>query len=130
MSTTAFRAQNRASRLQQELIPILRATGSIEGAEHYWSRVNFGKGFGRKLACYGFDKRERQLLVNRIAFPSVNFVEVDAALAAGNKLRDVYALACGEGFIARDQNDRYKLARKGLKIVRIHRGSIIRRDLK
>lgn len=125
MSTTAASAKNRAIRLQQELIPILRATGSIEGAEHYWRSVNFSKGFGRKLTCYGFDTRERQLLINRIAFPHVNFVEVDAALAAGNKLREIYALACGEGSIARDENGRYKVARKGLKIVRIYRKSII-----
>ena len=115
MNTTASLAKNRAIRLQQELVPILRATGSIAGAEKYWREVDFGKGFGRKLAGYGFDRRERQSLINRIAFPSVNFVEVDAALAAGNKL---YDLACGRSSIAKDSAGRYKVGKKGFKIIK------------
>ena len=121
MSTTTPPAKNRAIRLQCELVPILRATGSVEGAEQYWRKVNFRQGLGRKLACYGFDKPERQSLINRIAFPGVNFLEVDAALAAGNKLQELYALASGEASLARDEKGRYKVARKGLKIVRICR---------
>jgi hypothetical protein len=107
--------------LQQELVTILRETGSIDGAKLFWHRVDFKKGFGRELACYGFEKRERQLLINRVAFPDLNFVEVDAALKAGNKLRQLYQLASGCASIARDSNDRYKAGNKGLKIVPIIR---------
>lgn len=116
MNMTASLAKNRAIRLQQELVPILRATGSMAGAEQYWRHVDFQKGFGRKLACYGFDKPERQSMINRVAFPLVQFVEVDAALAAGNHLRQLYALACGDAWMVRDGKN-YKRGRKGLKII-------------
>jgi hypothetical protein len=117
MSTAAPAPKSRLIRLQQELVSILRATGSIDGAERYWKRIDFNKGFGRKLACYGFHRLERQLMINRVAFPEINFVEVDAALHAGNRLRQIYALAHGEAWIARDLNQQYKIARKGLKII-------------
>jgi hypothetical protein len=117
MSTTAPLAKNRAIRLQQELVPMLRATGSIEGAEGFWHRIDFAKGFGRKLACYGFDRADRQALINRVAFPEVNATEVDAALAAGNKLAQLYQIACGYASIARDANDEYQGGKKGLKVV-------------
>jgi hypothetical protein len=117
MSTTASPARNRAIRLQQELVAILRETGSIEGAKLFWQRVDFKKGFGRKLACYGFTKCERQLLINKVAFPDVNFVEVDAALKAGNKLRQLYELASGRASIAQDSRHRYKYSHKRLKLI-------------
>jgi hypothetical protein len=98
---------------------VLRATGSIEGAEQFWRRMDFNKPFGKKLACYGFAKRARQLLINKVAFPDLNFIEVDAALKAGNKLWQLYQLASGCASIARDSNDQYKPANKGLKIVPI-----------
>ena len=63
MNTTAPLAKNRAIRLQQELVPMLRVTGSFEGAERFWRRIDFAKGFGKKLACYGFDRPERQALI-------------------------------------------------------------------
>jgi hypothetical protein len=119
MNTMALVARNRCIRLQQELVEMLRATGSIEGAEQFWCRMDFNKGFGKKLACYGYASRERQLLINKVAFPSLNFIEVDAALKAGNKLRQLYQLASGSAAIARDSHDRYKPANKGLKIVPI-----------
>jgi hypothetical protein len=121
MRTVASVAKNRAIRLQQELVAILRETGSIEGAKLFWHRVDFKNGFGRKLACYGFEKRERQLLINKVAFPDLNFIEVDAALKAGNKLRQLYELASGCASIAQDSNGLYKPANKGLMIVPIIR---------
>lgn len=121
MKTVASVAKNRCVRLQQELVETLRATGSIEGAEQSWQRLNFNKSFGKKLACYGFQKRERQLLINKVAFPDLNFMEVDAALKAGNNLRQLYKLASGCASIARDSNDQYKKANKGLLIVPIRR---------
>jgi hypothetical protein len=116
MSTTAP-AKNRAIRLQQDLVPILRRTGSIEGAEQFWRQIDFGRGFGRKVACYGFYRRERQALINRVAFPNINAAEVEAALEAGNKLGQLYELACGHASIARDANNEYRRGRKGLKVV-------------
>jgi hypothetical protein len=126
MRTVAAVAKNRAIRLQQELVTILRETGSIEGANVFWRRVDFKKGFGRKLACYGFEKLERQLLINKVAFPDLNFNEVNAALKAGNKLRQLYELASGCASIARDSNNRYKPANKGLMIVPIIRSRELR----
>ena len=117
MNTMASVAKNRCIRLQQELVEVLRATGSIEGAEKLWRSVDFNGPFGKKLACYGFAKRARQLLINKVAFPDLNFIEVDAALKAGNKLRQLYQLAIGCASIARDSNDRYKPGNKGLKVV-------------
>jgi len=114
-------AKNQCVRLQQELVEVLRATGSIKGAEQFWRRLNFNKPLGKKLACYGFQKGERQLLINKVAFPDVNFIEVDAALKAGNNLRQLYKLASGCASIARDSNDRYKAANKGLTIISIRR---------
>ena len=119
MRTVGAVAKNRSIRLQQELVAILRKSGSIEGAKLFWHRVDFESEFGRKLACYGFAKRERQLLINKVAFPDVNFVEVDAALKAGNKLRQLCQLASGRASIAQNSNHRYKPANKGLKIVPI-----------
>jgi hypothetical protein len=117
MNTTAPLAKNRAIRLQQDLVSMLRATGSFEGAERFWHRIDFAKGFGRKLACYGFDRADRQALINRAAFPEVNATEVEAALAAGNKLTELHQIACGHASIARNANDQYQCGRKGLKVV-------------
>ena len=119
MRTVAAVAQSRAIRLQRELVPLLRETGSIEGAKLFWHRVDFGNGFGQKLACYGFAKSERQLLINKVAFPDVNFDEVDAALKAGKKLRKLYGLASGRLSIAQDSNGQYKQSSKGLKLIRV-----------
>jgi hypothetical protein len=119
MKTVGPVAKNRCVRLQQELVEMLRATGSIEGAEQFSLRVDFKKSFGKKLACYGFGKRERQLLINKVAFPDLNFIEVDAALKAGNKLWQLYQLASGRASVARDSSDKYKPSNKGLKIIPI-----------
>jgi hypothetical protein len=121
METITPVTKNRCVRLQQELVEMLRATGSIEGDEQFWLRLDFKKSFGKKLACYGFGKRERQLLINKVAFPASNFTEVNAALEAGNKLWQLYQLASGRAWIARDSNDKYKPSNKGLKIIPIRR---------
>jgi hypothetical protein len=123
MSTAAPVARNRAICLQQELVVILRGTGSIRGAEQFWRHVDFTKGLGRKLACYGFAERDRQFLINKVAFPDVNLHEVDAALKAGNGLLQLHELASGRAFIARDSNNQYKAAKKGLKIIHTARAS-------
>ena len=116
MNTLPLVAKNRAVRLHQELVETLRATGSLAGADQFWRHVNFKKGLGRKLACYGFAKRERQIQINKVAFPDANFSEVDAALRAGNNLYQLYQLASGGASLARDETNRYKRGRKGLRI--------------
>ena len=54
MSTVALLTKNRCVRLQQELVEVLRATGSIEGAEQFWRHMDFNKPFGKKLAMLRF----------------------------------------------------------------------------
>ena len=110
-------------RLQQELVAMLRETGSAEGAKQFWSRIKFDQRFGRKLARYGFGVPERQLRLNKVAFPDCNFVEIDAALKAGNKLYQLYDLACGRSSIAKDSAGRYKVGRKGFIIIKHAAGS-------
>ena len=127
MRMVASVAKNRGIRLQQELVALLRDTGSIEGAKLFWRSVDFTKGFGRKLAYYGFANCQRQSLINKVAFPDVNFVEVDAALKAGKKLRQLYGLASGRLSIARDSNEQYKQSSKGLKLIPLRRREATRR---
>lgn len=122
MRRIARPAKNQAIRLQQELVGLLRETGSIEGAEQFWHRTDFKNGYGRKLACYGFESRTRQSLINKVAFPDLNLCEVDAALKAGNRLLHLYELASGRASIARDANNQYKTARTGLKIIQVKSG--------
>jgi hypothetical protein len=67
-------------------------------------------------------------LINKVAFPDLNFVEVDAALKAGNKLQQLYELASGRASIGQDSNHRYKASNKGLKIVPIVVSPALRRN--
>jgi hypothetical protein len=67
---------------------------------------------------YGLGLRQRQLQLNKIAFPDSNVAEVDAALRAGNNLNRLYELACGRASIAKDSAGHYKFGNSGLKIVR------------
>jgi len=47
-------------------------------------------------------------------------MEVDAALAAGNKLRTIYDLACGTLSVVRDSKGQYQIGSCGLKTFRAH----------
>lgn len=71
----------------------------------------------KRIVNYGLGPREKQLLLNKIALPDFNAAEVDAALRAGNNLRNLHDLACGRAFIAQDAAG-HKIGNKGLKIVR------------
>ena len=105
-------------RLQQDLVAMLRATGSVEGAEQFWRRIKFDKRFGKKVAHYGFAVPARQIRLTKVAFPKCNFSEVDDALKAGNKLHQIYELACGRSSIAKDSAGQYKVGNRGFKTVR------------
>jgi hypothetical protein len=78
MNAVGSVAKNRRVRLQQQLVIMLRATGSIEGAKQFWQRIKVDKRFGRKIGHYGFLMPEQQLQLNKVAFPECNFIEVDA----------------------------------------------------
>ena len=96
----------------------LRASGSMEGAEQTWVRLRLNARLWKRIVTYGLSLPERQLQLNKIAFPDANAAEVDAALRAGNNLNRLYELACGRASIARDSAGHYKIGTKGLKIVK------------
>jgi hypothetical protein len=127
MKVAAQIANHPKVRLHQKLVSILRATGSIEGAERTWSRIELDKRLWKKVANYGLAVRDQQLRLNKVAFPDCNNVEVDSALKAGNNLNCLYELACGRASIAKDSAGQCKVGNKGLKIVK-HATAFIRRD--
>jgi hypothetical protein len=103
--------------LHRELVDALRASGSLKGAEQTWTRFQLNARLWRRIVTYGLGLRERQLQLNRVAFPDTDAAEVDAALRAGNNLNRLYELACGRASIARDKGGRYKIGKKGLMII-------------
>src|SRR5471030_1264132 len=118
MKTAAEIANHPKARLHQNLVEILRASGSTKGAEQTWVRLRLNARLWKRIITYGLGLRERQLQLNKIAFPDSNAAEVDAALKAGNNLNRLHELACGRASIARDSAGSYKSGGKGLKIVR------------
>jgi hypothetical protein len=118
MKTPAEIANHPKARLHQQLVATLRASGSVKGAEQTWIRLRLNPRLWKRIVIYGLSLRERQLQLNKIAFPDFNAVEVDAALRAGNSLNRLYELACGRASVAKDSAGRYKIGGKGLKIIK------------
>ena len=118
MKTAAEIANHPKARLHQHLVETLRASGSVEGAEQTWFRLQLNARLWKRIVTYGLALPGRQLQLNKIAFPDANTAEIDAALRAGNNLNRLYELACGRASIARDSTGHYKVGAKGLKIVR------------
>ena len=126
MKAAAEIANHPKARLHRELVETLRASGSMKGAEQTWVRLRLNARLWKRIVTYGLGLRERQLQLNKIAFPDANAGEVDAALRAGNNLNRLHELACGRASIARDSAGHYKTGNKGLKIVR-HAAVVFRR---
>ncbi|MEY2508628.1 MAG: hypothetical protein QOH01_2957 [Verrucomicrobiota bacterium] len=118
MKTAAQIASHPKARLHRELVANLRAFGSIEGAERAWLRFPLDPRLWRRIVTYGLGLPERQMKLNKIAFPDSNATEVDAALQAGNNLNRLYDLARGCASVAIDSAGHPKLGSKGLKIIR------------
>jgi hypothetical protein len=118
MKTPAEIANHPKARLHRELVEALRASGSLKGAEQTWMRFRLNARLWKRIVNYGLGQREKQLVLNRIALPEFNGAEVDAALRAGNNLRNLYDLACGRASVTRDAAGDPKIGNKGLKIVR------------
>ena len=118
MKPAAEIAHHPKARLHRELVEMLRASGSMKGAEQTWIRIRLNPRLWKRIVIYGLGLGERQLQLNKIAFPDANDREVDAALRAGNNLNRLYELACGRASIARDSAGHYKVGAKGLKIMR------------
>ena len=118
MKTPVEIANHPKARLHRDLVATLRASGSVEGAEQTWVRLRLNARFWKRVVTYGLGLRERQLQLNKVAFPDANAAEVEAALKAGNNLRKLYELARGRASIAKDSAGRYRLGRKGLMIVK------------
>lgn len=119
MKTHAEIANHPKARLHRELVALLRAAGSIEGARGVWLRIPRDQGLWHRLAKFGFAAAERQEQLNKVAFPECNWIEVDAALRAGNRLFAIYELATGRALIARDGDGGFKVGRKALKVIKI-----------
>jgi hypothetical protein len=111
-------ANHPKARLHRELVAVLRATGSAEGAEKEWVRMKCNLRRWRRLETYGFGSIEQQLRLNRVAFPACNFQDVAFGLTAGNKLHELYELACGRASIARNSAGQPRRGNKGLIIIR------------
>jgi len=102
MKSPAEIANHPKARLHRDLVATLRASGSVQGAEQTWVRLRLHPRFWKRIVTYGLGLRERQLQLNKVAFPEANATEIDAALKAGNNLRKLYELACGHASIAKD----------------------------
>jgi hypothetical protein len=127
MKTRAEIADHPKARLQRELVAQLRAAGSIKGARGVWSRIQRDQRLRHRAVKFGFAVAERQEQLNKIAFPDDNWIEVDAALRAGNKLFAIYQLASGHALIARDGGGLFKFGRKGLKVIKIATRTAVRK---
>ena len=119
MKTPAEIAAHPKAQLHRELVTRLRDCGSIDGAEQAWMRFRRNRQLWPRIVRFGLEDPNRQQQLNRIAFPNLNWPEVDAALAAGNELWLIHELAIGRAAIGRDAAGRYKMGVKGVKIVRL-----------
>jgi hypothetical protein len=117
MKTPTEVANHPKARLHRELVAILRATGSLEGAGKAWEHLRRNARRWRRIEIYGFDSTERQAQLNKVAFPDCNFEEVDIGLEAGNRLHQLYELARGHASVARDSRGLPRKANRGVLIV-------------
>ncbi len=83
-----------------------------------WRELRAQRSLWARVVHFGLASPERQLQLNRIAFPQHNHAEVEAALTAGNNLRTLYELASGRAWAARDDCGNYRQGRRGLRIFR------------
>jgi hypothetical protein len=118
MKTAEENANHPKARLHREVVARLRDSGSIEGAQEMWDRLQLNTRLWKRIVTYGLASMERQSQLTKVAFPDCNLAEVDAALEAGNNLRGLHDLACGCSSLARSSSGLYKQGGKGLKIVR------------
>src|ERR1043165_956484 len=102
MKTAAQVANHPKARLHREIVARLRESGSMRGAEQTWLDLKLHPMLWKRIVTFGLSLPKTQIKLNRIAFPDCNAAEVDAALAAGNRLGPLYELACGRASIARD----------------------------
>lgn len=118
MKTATEIANHPKARLHREIAARLRDSGSVYGAKETWGRLRLNARLWKRIVTYGLALPERQLQLNKVAFPDCNLAEVDAALEAGNNLRGLYDLACGRSSLAKNASGNYKTGGKGLKILR------------
>jgi|GEM_PF-1322103 hypothetical protein len=127
MKTAAEIANHPKAHLHRELVERLRASGSAKGAELSWIRFKRNPRLWKRIVTYGLGLHQKQALLNKVAFPDFNLVEVNAALEAGNNLNRLYELARGWASIAKNQAGHYKVGSKGLTIIR-HATALLPRE--
>ena len=86
MKSPAEIANHPKARLHRDLVAGLRGSGSSEGAERTWSRLRLNRRLWKRVATYGLDSPDRQLQLTKVAFPDSNWIDVDAALQAGQQV--------------------------------------------
>jgi hypothetical protein len=115
MKTPAQIAAHPKARLHRDIVRRLRAGGSIEGAKRAWADLRLNPRLWKRIVTYGLNRTEQQSRLNKIAFPDCNWLEVDSALAAGNKLKTIHDLACGTASLVKDLAGHYQVGAHGLK---------------
>jgi hypothetical protein len=116
MKTAAEVASHPMAHLHRELVALLRSKGSAALTVVAWREIRSRRRLWERVVHFGLDRAERRSQLNRVAFPEHNHPEVEAALAAGNSLRLLAALASGRAWIPRDEQGNYRRGRRGLRI--------------
>ena len=116
MKTAAQIANDAKVRLQKEIISILRRGGPIMLSQNLKDIMDDPK-LAKELESYDLHTPPRLSYLKKIAFPDYNREDVDAALEAGANLNDLFKIARGRAYIAKDSVGRYLNGKKGLKIM-------------
>ena len=115
MKTAAQRANAAKIRIQQELVSRLREGGRTN-ARQTWEHIRSDSKLWNEVQSYDLGTPQRQSHLTKVAFPDENHDDVAAALAAGNNLNRLYALACGLARLEKDAQGRPKQGKRGLAI--------------
>ncbi len=83
-----------------------------------WYHILLNAKLSAEIGSYDLGAPQRRSALTKVAFPKANLDDVNAALDAGATLNDLYDIARGRAYIAKDSAGRYLKGKKGLKIVK------------